>query len=137
MVAAIKLESVAAFVGIRILAIRLMTASKKGMSAHQLHRSTGVTYKTAWFMFRRLREAMADPSAPPIDGEGKIVVQTEMFPRQPARRFVTLDTIEYVARPKAGGVVVVGKRGAAEVHINVPDALLPELIARLKRPAGG
>src|SRR4029079_4754643 len=42
------------------MAIRLMAASKKGMSAHQLHRSIGVTYKTAWFMFHRLREAMAD-----------------------------------------------------------------------------
>jgi hypothetical protein len=49
---------------------------------------------------------------------------------------VNLDTIEYVSRPKEGGAVVVGKRGAAEVHINVPDALLPELIARLRRPVG-
>lgn len=57
-----------------VLAIRLMTSSKKGFSAHQLHRSLGVTYKTAWFMFHRLREAMADPSAPPIGGEGKIVL---------------------------------------------------------------
>jgi hypothetical protein len=48
---------------------------------------------------------------------------------------VNLDTIEYVARPKEGGVIVVGKRGAREVYINVPDALLPELIARLRRPA--
>jgi len=37
-------------------------------------------------------------------------------------------------RPKEGGVVVVGKRGASEVHITAPDALLPELIARLRRP---
>jgi hypothetical protein len=50
---------------------------------------------------------------------------------------VNLDSIEYVTRPKEGGVVVVGRRGAAEVHINVPDALLPELIARLRRPTGG
>jgi transposase-like protein len=32
------------------------------MSAHQLHRSIGVTYKTAWFMFHRIREAMRDPA---------------------------------------------------------------------------
>ena len=62
-----------------VLAIRLMTSSKKGFSAHQLHRSLGVTYKTAWFMFHRLREAMADPTAPPIGGEGKIVEADEAY----------------------------------------------------------
>lgn len=40
------------------LAYRLMASSKKGMSAHQLHRSIGVTYKTAWFIAHRIREAM-------------------------------------------------------------------------------
>lgn len=62
-----------------VLAIRLMAASKKGFSAHQLHRSIGVTYKTAWFMFHRLREAMSDPSAPPIGGEGKIIEADEAY----------------------------------------------------------
>jgi transposase-like protein len=60
-----------------VMAIRLMASSKKGMSAHQLHRSIGVTYKTAWFMFHRLREAMSDPASPPIGGEGKIVEADE------------------------------------------------------------
>ena len=44
-----------------LLAFYLLCASKKGMSAHQLHRMLGVTYKTAWFMFHRIREAMSDP----------------------------------------------------------------------------
>ena len=39
----------------------LMCSSKKGMSSHQIHRILGVTYKTAWFMTHRLREAMKDP----------------------------------------------------------------------------
>lgn len=43
-----------------LLAFYLLCSSKKGMSAHQLHRSLGVTYKTAWFMFHRVREAMRD-----------------------------------------------------------------------------
>jgi hypothetical protein len=60
-------------------------------------------------------------------------VQTDLFPKQPARRFIRLDTIEYVARPKEGGVVVVGRRGAAEVHISVPDDLLLDLIAKLRK----
>jgi transposase-like protein len=42
-----------------LLAIHLMAASKKGVSAHQLHRMLAVTYKAAWFMMHRLRYAMA------------------------------------------------------------------------------
>jgi transposase-like protein len=42
-----------------LIAAALLAASKKGMSSHQLHRMLGVTYKTAWFMTHRLREAMA------------------------------------------------------------------------------
>ena len=43
-------------------AVHLMSASKKGISAKQLERMLGVTYKTAWFMAHRIREAMtADP----------------------------------------------------------------------------
>ena len=73
------------------MAIRLMASSKKGMSAHQLHRSIGVTYKTAWFMFHRLREAMGTPDAAPLGGEGKIVEADEAYhgkrktPREPRR----------------------------------------------------
>ena len=43
-----------------LLAVHLMSASKKGYSSHQLHRTLGVTYKTAWFMSHRIREAMRD-----------------------------------------------------------------------------
>lgn len=43
-----------------LLAIHLMAASKKGMSAHQLHRMVGVTYRAAWFMMHRLRHAMTE-----------------------------------------------------------------------------
>jgi hypothetical protein len=46
---------------------------------------------------------------------------------------VNLDTVEYVARPKEGGVVVVGKRGAKEIHINLSDGQVAELLARLRR----
>ena len=45
-----------------LLAFHLLCASKKGMSAHQLHRMLGVTYKTAWFMAHRIRYAMSQPS---------------------------------------------------------------------------
>ncbi|MCC6351990.1 MAG: IS1595 family transposase [Fimbriimonadaceae bacterium] len=55
------------------LAVHLLGSSKKGMSAHQLHRMLGVTYKTAWFMAHRIREAMKDMAPTPLGGEGKIV----------------------------------------------------------------
>jgi transposase-like protein len=56
-----------------MLATHLMASSKKGMSAHQLHRSIGVTYKTAWFMWHRIREAMRDDS-PVLFGSGGGIV---------------------------------------------------------------
>jgi transposase-like protein len=54
-------------------AAHLMASSKKGISAHQLHRTLKVTYKTAWFMEHRLREAMRAGNLSPMGGSGKIV----------------------------------------------------------------
>src|ERR1700753_1334295 len=61
-------------------AAHLLASSKKGISAHQLHRTLKVTYKTAWFMAHRVREAMRDGHfAEPLGGEGKIVEIDETF----------------------------------------------------------
>lgn len=61
-------------------AIHLMASSKKGMSAHQLHRMLGVTYQTAWFMEHRIREAMREGGfLPPMGGEGKVVEADETY----------------------------------------------------------
>lgn len=64
-----------------VLGFHLYAASKKGMSAHQLHRMLGVTYKTAWFMAHRIREAMKEDvaSAGPLGGEGKTVEADETY----------------------------------------------------------
>jgi len=52
-----------------LLAISLLCSSKKGMSAHQLHRMLGVTYKSAWFMAHRIRYAMSQsPLAEKLQG---------------------------------------------------------------------
>lgn len=61
------------------LAMHLLGTSKKGMSAHQLHRMLGVTYKTAWFMAHRIREAMTDRDPGPLGGHGKTVEADETF----------------------------------------------------------
>ena len=60
-------------------AVYLMCASKKGVSAHQLHRTLEVTYKTAWFMEHRLREAMRSGALTPLGGQGKTVEVDETF----------------------------------------------------------
>jgi len=52
-----------------LAAAYLMASSKKGISAHQIHRTLGVTYKTAWFMMHRLREAMKDSMDGPLGGK--------------------------------------------------------------------
>lgn len=57
----------------------LMTSSKKGISAHQLHRTLEVTYKTAWFMAHRLREAMRTGGLEPMGGMGRFVEVDETF----------------------------------------------------------
>jgi transposase-like protein len=51
-----------------LMAIHLLCSSKKGMSAHQLHRMLGVTYKSAWFMAHRVRYAMAQLNLPMMTG---------------------------------------------------------------------
>jgi len=97
-----------------VLASHLMAASKKGLSAHQLHRMLGVTYKTAWFMAHRIREAMKEDvvSSGPLGGEGKIVEADETYigkretPRKLARG--------RIATPTKGG-----KSGGADKRIVV------------------
>ena len=49
------------------------------MSAHQIHRMLGVTYKTAWFMMHRIREAMKPTDPEPLGGPGMIVESDEAF----------------------------------------------------------
>jgi transposase-like protein len=49
-------------------AIYLMCASKKGISAHQLHRQLDITYKSAWFMCHRIRHAMGDKNPTLLKG---------------------------------------------------------------------
>ena len=60
-------------------AVYLMTSSKKGISAHQLHRVLEVTYKTAWFLAHRIREAMRSGDLLPFGGEGGVVEVDETY----------------------------------------------------------
>jgi transposase-like protein len=60
-------------------AFHLVTSSKKGVSAHQLHRTLAITYRSAWFMEHRIREAMRAGGLAPIGGGGKTVEVDETF----------------------------------------------------------
>jgi transposase-like protein len=60
-------------------AIFLMASSKKGVSSNQLHRTLGVTLKTAWFLSHRIREAMRTGGLDPLGGLGKVVEADETY----------------------------------------------------------
>jgi transposase-like protein len=116
-----------------LLANHLMNASKKGVSAHQLHRTLNLPYKTAWFMAHRLREAMRDVAPFPLGGEGKVVEADEAYhgKRETPREAQRHD--KYRAAPtkrgKGGGsqkrpIVALVERGgeARAVHMNTVNA---------------
>jgi transposase-like protein len=72
-----------------LLAFRLMASSKKGISAHQLHRTLNITYKSAWFLAHRIREAMRDGAPAPLGGKGKVLEVDETFLGRQNEIFVT------------------------------------------------
>jgi transposase-like protein len=60
-------------------AVYLLCCSKKGISSHQLHRVLGITYKAAWFLSHRIREAMREGKLGPMGGTGGIVEVDETY----------------------------------------------------------
>lgn len=77
-------------------AIFLLSSSKKGMSANQLHRTLGITLKSAWFLAHRIREAMRSGGLGPLGGEGQIVEADETYygPKK-VKRTVRMDGRPY------------------------------------------
>ena len=69
-----------------LLAMHFLGASKKGMSAHQLHRMLGITYQSAWFLAHRIREAMTDQTPSPIGGANKVVEADEVICRRQSQK---------------------------------------------------
>lgn len=91
-----------------LLATHLMASSKKGISAHQLHRMLGITYKSAWFMAHRIREAMSPATdAPKIGGEGVTVEadETEISPSRKSRPRNRAQNLKFVTLVERGGKV--------------------------------
>jgi transposase-like protein len=69
-----------------LLATHLICASKTAISAHQLHRMLGLTYKSTWFMCHRIREAMKDLMPGPMGGPGGSVQADETYQGNTSKR---------------------------------------------------
>src|SRR5688572_21621419 len=103
-----------------LLAIHLLSASKAGMSAHQLHRMLGVTYKSAWFLAHRIREAMIETNPPALGGEGKSVQADETYYGNTSKR---AKSYKKGMRHKQQVVCLVEKGGKARaVHLKTATA---------------
>lgn len=103
-------------------AIFLMVSSKKGISANQLHRTLGVTLKTAWFMGHRIREAMKDANPQPMGGNGSVVEVDETFIGKPDTIFKTgKGWVEMAAYHTKQKVITLVERGGRARSIKVND----------------
>jgi transposase-like protein len=109
-------------------AFHMAASSKKGFSAHQLHRTLGCQYNTAWFMFHRVREAMRRGgfALPPMGGEGKIVEVDETYYGQqenPARQGTKYgQRYKYAKHKPKRAIVALVERGGNVRAFHVPNA---------------
>jgi hypothetical protein len=122
-----------------MLGFYLMCSSKKGYSAHQLHRTLEITYRSAWFMAHRIREAMrAGGLAAPLGGEGMIVEADETYFGQVEkanRRTKTTQGRKFTTSGKPGPsnkrpIVSLVERGGKVRSFHVPSCT-KENVARI------
>ena len=114
-----------------MLATYLLSSSKKGMSAHQIHRMLGVTYKTAWFMCHRIREAMNIAPEGPLGGPDSVVEADETYVGGKAKNRATRKPA-----PKKAVVALVERDGRARsFHVANVNAktLRPLLVTNIDR----
>ena len=116
-----------------LYATHLLCSSKKGISSHQMARMLGVTYKTAWFMAHRIREAMTltPGSEPPLGGEGKVVEadEVELGKSPKSRSKGRKHNLKFVSLIERGGKVrsrvITGAKGP--ISIGIQEALRSEI----------
>jgi len=127
-----------------LLATHLMCSSKKGISALQLQRELALgSYRTAWFMAHRIREAMTDTNDAPLGGEGKVVEADETYYGKPAVCPTTrTDGSAFLKgnpkRRNSRPVVALVERGgrAKAFHVAVADkATISALVMKHVHPA--
>src|SRR4051812_18075592 len=109
-------------------AMFLLCSSKKGMSTHQLHRTLGVTLKTAWFMTHRIREAMREGKLPGgMGGEGKFVEADETYVGGKAKNRAYAEKL-----PRHEPVVALVERKGRVASFHVPNVNAANLKPILK-----
>jgi transposase-like protein len=121
------------------VAFHMGASSKKGFSAHQLHRELGCQYNTAWFLHHRVMEAMrrGGLDLPPMGGEGKVVEADETyFGTIPEAKRPTHKTS---GRPFTKGpyknsgnkraIVALVERGGSVRSFHIPSAYLESVMA--------
>jgi transposase-like protein len=120
-----------------LMATFLLNASKKGVSAHQMHRMLGITYKSAWFMMHRLREAMKPMNAGPLGGDGKVVEADETYLGKRDGKSTKPDTyvsgFGWVSHPKRDTqrkIVALVERGGAARSF-VVDSVNKETVSKI------
>lgn len=130
-------------------AIHLMCASKKGYSAHQMHRTLEITYKSAWFLCHRIREAMRSDNSTPLGGLGKIVEidetfigKKEGFSKGPAwgHKMKVLSLVERGGTVRSSRLATLSRTGIEESvreNVNLDTRLMTDMAAYYKKPFKG
>jgi transposase-like protein len=125
-----------------LLAFYLLCSSKKGMSAHQLHRMLGITYKSAWFMAHRIRYAMEQPAFQTLLGGTVEVDETYIGGkrrRSNKRQYRPLDPKQPDVRQQVGRgsdktpVVVLVERGGKARSFRMANVTADELGGAIRR----
>ncbi len=102
------------------MAAHMVNSGKNGVSAHEIHRTLGITYKSAWFMMHRLREAMRELPPSPMGGEGQSVQADETYYGNSSKRS---KGYEKGHSKKAGVIALVQAKGRARVfHVKKANA---------------
>ena len=108
-----------------LYANHLINTSKKGISSHQLGRMLGISYKSAWFLSHRIREAMAPVagSEPPLGGDGFVVEadETEIAPSRKTRPRPRAKNLKFVSLVERDGKVrskrITGAKGSIGAEV--------------------
>jgi transposase-like protein len=114
-----------------LMATYLLSASKKGMSTRQLSRMLGVSVKSSWFMMHRIREAMREGKAGPLDGSNKVVEADETYVGGKAKNRAFKEP-----RPKEPVVALVERDGSVRsFHVEAVNSrtLRPILVTQIDR----